>query len=283
MDEPPGIVPVDLPCLRCRYSLRAISATGICPECTLPVVRSLDPDRLLLADPRWLGRVSLGALLLVAGIPGYLVLMTVFMLLAEFVGVMDETAILWVIMFALLPVLLLIFVTLATAPDRRAGAIALAARWVAILASAAMVAVCSTYPLWIEPSDPLLPHWSVPFVAVVGSLTVAFGTASCWWTLARRELERRLTIYSAVIAVWAPVMAVLLGLLLLLAQYERVGRLLPLRIQDYILVLMWFMTLVGVVGWFVTGILACRYLRRCRRRAVDPSVLPPIPGGARPS
>ncbi|MCH2132674.1 MAG: hypothetical protein MK116_02880 [Phycisphaerales bacterium] len=68
---------LSLPCQRCRYDLRGLSATGVCPECGLPASRSLeaaiDPTthRLppLLA-PQAVGAaiVTLGGLALVGGV-----------------------------------------------------------------------------------------------------------------------------------------------------------------------------------------------------------------------
>src|SRR5215211_1304756 len=55
-------------CLRCGYDLRGQPAQGRCPECGLPVRNSTAaPDELRLAPPRWLGLITCGAALLVAG------------------------------------------------------------------------------------------------------------------------------------------------------------------------------------------------------------------------
>lgn len=50
----------DIPCQRCAYNLRGLSAEGTCPECGAPVLVALYGDRLELADPQWLAKVSRG-------------------------------------------------------------------------------------------------------------------------------------------------------------------------------------------------------------------------------
>ncbi|MEM1209112.1 MAG: hypothetical protein AAGI54_07570 [Planctomycetota bacterium] len=69
-----GRVDVDLPCLECGYNLRTQPLeTGRCPECSLPVGRSVVGNRLRYCDPRWLTQIGWGlnlfavSLLLVGG------------------------------------------------------------------------------------------------------------------------------------------------------------------------------------------------------------------------
>lgn len=56
-----GRVAVHLPCRHCGYDLRTIGMDAACPECGRSLDASLDPDRLLLADPRRLRRIALAA------------------------------------------------------------------------------------------------------------------------------------------------------------------------------------------------------------------------------
>lgn len=53
-DLPPDAIRVDVPCAQCAYNLRSLSAAGNCPQCNSPISGSLQPDRLIFADPRWL-------------------------------------------------------------------------------------------------------------------------------------------------------------------------------------------------------------------------------------
>jgi predicted Zn-ribbon and HTH transcriptional regulator len=49
-----------VPCVQCGYELRGLPATARCPECQHPIDHSLNPDRLIFADPAWLGRINRG-------------------------------------------------------------------------------------------------------------------------------------------------------------------------------------------------------------------------------
>ncbi|MEM6756275.1 MAG: hypothetical protein AAF586_03840 [Planctomycetota bacterium] len=56
-----GRVDVDPPCLECGYNLRTQPLeTGRCPECSLPVGRSVVGNQLRFCDPAWLTRVGHG-------------------------------------------------------------------------------------------------------------------------------------------------------------------------------------------------------------------------------
>jgi len=59
-----GRVRIDLACLKCGYNLRTLAVDGLCPECALPVERSIRGDLLKYADPRWVRRLALSAELL---------------------------------------------------------------------------------------------------------------------------------------------------------------------------------------------------------------------------
>ncbi len=64
---PTATLEVDVPCVQCEYNLRGLSASGRCSECGEPVASSLRRDRLLFADPSWVGRIALGLTLVLAG------------------------------------------------------------------------------------------------------------------------------------------------------------------------------------------------------------------------
>ncbi|MEO0964821.1 MAG: hypothetical protein AAFY08_06845 [Planctomycetota bacterium] len=56
-----GRVAVDLPCLECGYNLRTQPMeTGRCPECSLPVGRSVVGNQLRFCDPAWLTQLGHG-------------------------------------------------------------------------------------------------------------------------------------------------------------------------------------------------------------------------------
>lgn len=54
----------DILCLGCRYNLRGLAAEGVCPECGLPIARSLSPGGFRLTNHRWLGHLHFAAWLL---------------------------------------------------------------------------------------------------------------------------------------------------------------------------------------------------------------------------
>lgn len=57
----------DLACRQCGYNLRGLAIAGTCPECQTPIGKSVRPDLLRFAEPRWVERLALGmTLILVA-------------------------------------------------------------------------------------------------------------------------------------------------------------------------------------------------------------------------
>lgn len=63
-----GTVLVDIPCRKCGYNLRALSATGLCPECGHAIDFSVQGDLLQFSPVDWLKTLSQGARLVVVGI-----------------------------------------------------------------------------------------------------------------------------------------------------------------------------------------------------------------------
>lgn len=58
----PATAPItfDLPCLGCRYNLRSLPVENICPECALPIRRTLEHGWLIFSDPNWLEKLRSG-------------------------------------------------------------------------------------------------------------------------------------------------------------------------------------------------------------------------------
>ena len=69
-------------CVGCGHNLRGIASDECCPECGVPVTRSMGGDLLSAADPRWLERLCRGQLYL-AIIPVALIALWVTMLPLE--------------------------------------------------------------------------------------------------------------------------------------------------------------------------------------------------------
>lgn len=63
-----GIVPDGVPCKQCGYDLLGLVPTGVCPECGLPIERSLTDDLLRHSSPSYLGQLHQGVFLILAGI-----------------------------------------------------------------------------------------------------------------------------------------------------------------------------------------------------------------------
>lgn len=65
-DYSPPIAIDDVGCIRCGYALRGLPRAGACPECGMPVARSVQGSLLSFANPMWLQTVvrGLGCVLL---------------------------------------------------------------------------------------------------------------------------------------------------------------------------------------------------------------------------
>jgi hypothetical protein len=68
-----GVLETDVPCRKCSYNLRGLSADGRCPECGTPVGLSVQGDFLRYSDPAWLGTLRRGVNLIIWGVVEFVV------------------------------------------------------------------------------------------------------------------------------------------------------------------------------------------------------------------
>lgn len=66
--------PIYVPCVTCGYDLRALDASGDCPECGTAIAKSLVDDHLKHADRRWLAGIIRGQQLISIGLTVFVVL-----------------------------------------------------------------------------------------------------------------------------------------------------------------------------------------------------------------
>lgn len=57
-----------IPCKQCGYALEGLPPEGVCPECGLPIERSLTDDQLRHSSPTYLALLHQGVFLILAGI-----------------------------------------------------------------------------------------------------------------------------------------------------------------------------------------------------------------------
>lgn len=58
----------DKPCLRCGYNLRGLTAAGACPECGMPVSRSLQGNLLIFSSPEYLANLNRGLVIILVSV-----------------------------------------------------------------------------------------------------------------------------------------------------------------------------------------------------------------------
>ncbi len=69
-----GRILQDISCRNCGYNLRGLPDHAQCPECDIPIARSIQGDLLQLCEPRWVQRLAAGALWIIFGVLGGIVL-----------------------------------------------------------------------------------------------------------------------------------------------------------------------------------------------------------------
>jgi hypothetical protein len=75
-----GTVQPGVHCIQCGYDLSGLPADGVCPECGLPIERSLRSNMLIDASPEYVRKLARGLSLVLNGILLYLLLFIVLFL-----------------------------------------------------------------------------------------------------------------------------------------------------------------------------------------------------------
>jgi hypothetical protein len=65
---PVNVLPESLICLKCRYSLRGLAASGACPECATPIERSMQGDLLSFSGAGYVSKLNVGATLIMTAL-----------------------------------------------------------------------------------------------------------------------------------------------------------------------------------------------------------------------
>jgi hypothetical protein len=199
----------DLPCGGCGYNLRAARRDGACPECGVPVARSIGRDNVLWeARPAWLRSLSLGVWLMIAA----QVLYGAGMLIASQSGpaanhsqVILTTALALSLMYAAGVWLLTRRERLFVRSPRRDVVV----RWVARIATLGIPAAVAII-FWFVVYRPGLPGRAMRFV-VFGLISLVAPSVLTTFLhlrgLAKRVLSRRMAEYAGIVAVGGTVTA----------------------------------------------------------------------------
>lgn len=67
----------DVPCLNCGYNLRGLSPSGNCPECGVPIARSLQGNLLVFSSPEYVASLNRGLIFILLATVLYITFMVV--------------------------------------------------------------------------------------------------------------------------------------------------------------------------------------------------------------
>lgn len=172
-------------CISCGYSLRGLDVQGDCPECGVPIEKSLGGNRLANADPLWFARIRRGQALISIGTTASAWVIVGFALLGLVLALLSTFA--WNFLLVILPAAMLV------------GAAAVVAGLIVCVTGAFMVTA-------LEPRETLreqsvsarqLSRWSL--LAAIGIVVVGIGLQSVG-PLANQWWMRMLVFFGAAIA-----------------------------------------------------------------------------------